>query len=274
MPKESVPTRGKRAQLKKLDNDLNPKGEDFRVQFNPQSLSVSYSSTLSGTREEDQSEKQQTGGKSTSMDVELFFDVTRPTGEGRSDVKDVRDLTKRVEELMQPQEKDGQGNGGKNSQSAQPNVRFLWGSFQFDGVITRMEENLEFFDPEGRPLRATVSISLSGQEPPKEPENGPGSSSLGGNLSAGESGGRRGQGPEEPPPGAENTNGTPLQQLAGEVGAQGNWKDIAAQNGIDNPRSIHNSGAVDLSVGASASTSASGSASASASGSVSGSISG
>jgi hypothetical protein len=248
MPAESVPTRGKRAQLKKLNNDLDPTGEDFRVQFNPQSLDVSYSTTLSGIREEDQLEKQQTGGQSTSMDVELFFDVTRPTGNGdRSDVKDVRDLTKRVEALMQSEEQNGQGDSRSNSEGVQPNVRFIWGSFQFDGVITRMKENLEFFDPEGRPLRATVSMSLSGQKPPQESENGPGASSLGGNLRAGEPGGRAGPGPEEPPPGAENTNGTPLQQLAGEAGAQGNWKDIAAQNGIENPRSIHNPGAVDLS---------------------------
>ncbi|MEF8795513.1 MAG: hypothetical protein V5A22_00135 [Salinivenus sp.] len=263
MPRESAPTRGKRAQLKQLDNELNPSGEDFRVQFNPQSLSVKYNSTMSGTREEDQSEKQQTGGQSTSMDVDLFFDVTRPTGiDDRSDITDVRELTKRVEKLMQPPGEDGQGNGGNDSENTQPNVRFVWGSFQFDGVITRMTENLEFFDPEGRPLRATVSISLSGQKPPTEPENGPGPSTLGGNLRAGESGGGAEPGPEERPPGAENTNGTPLQQLAGEVGAQGNWKDIAAKNGIENPRSIHNPGALDVS----ASTSASGSVSSSTSG--------
>lgn len=257
MPAESVPTRGKRAQLKKLDNNLDPTGEDFRVQFNPQSLDVSYSTTLSGIQEEDQSEKQQTGGQSTSMDVELFFDVTRPTGNGdRSDIKDVRDLTKRVEALMQSEEGSGQGGSGNKSESVQPNVRFIWGSFQFDGVITRMKENLEFFDPEGRPLRATVSMSLSGQKPPKEPDNGPGRSSLGVNLRAGISGGV-GRGPEKPPPGAENTNGTPLQQLAGKAGAQGNWKDIAAQNGIENPRSIHNPGAVDLSASPSGSVSGS-----------------
>lgn len=253
MPRDSVPTRGKRAQLKQLDNDLNPKGEDFRVQFNPQSLSVNYNRMLSGTQEEDRSEKQQTGGQSTSMDVELFFDVTRPTGEGRSDIKDVRDLTKRVGKLMQPGGNDAQNNGGgKGKNETQPNVRFVWGSFQFDGVITRMEETLEFFDPEGRPLRATVSISLSGQEPPKKPQNGPGPSSLGVNLRAGASEAGARPGPEEPPPGAENTNGTPLQQLAGEVGAQGDWKDVAAENGIENPRSIHNPRAVDLSASAAA----------------------
>jgi hypothetical protein len=268
MPTESVPTRGKRAQLIKLNNDHETEGDPFRVQFNPQSLSVRYNSTLSGTKDEDQAEKQQTGGWSTSMDVELFFDVTRPTqggdqtdanGGGDSAVQDVRTRTKRVQEFMQEAEGGGQTNGGENGQNTpQPNVRFVWGSFQYDGVITQMTEDLEFFDPEGRPLRATVSLSLSGQKPRQEPVDEPDFAGVGGNPRAGE------PGPEVPPPGAENTNGTPLQQLAGEVGAQGNWKEIADQNDIDNPRSIHNPGAVNLSASASASASAS----------VSGSISG
>lgn len=266
MPQESAPTRGNRAQLRKLDNDLEPEGEPFRVQFNPQSLSVSYNSTLSGTKDDDESEKQQTGGRSTSLDVELFFDVTRPTqggeqpdasGGGASEVNDVRTRTKRLLEFMQGGDDGGQSGGGKNAQDGpQPNVRFVWGSFQYDGVITRMNENLEFFDPEGRPLRAIVSISLSGQKPQQKDVEGSDVSSVGGALRAGESG--AGSGPEEPPPGAENTNGTALQRLAGAVGAQGNWKEIAAQNDIDNPRSIHNPGAVDLSAGASASASGGG----------------
>ncbi len=264
MPADSVPTDGKRAYLQKLDNNQDPTGEKFRVQFNPESLSVSYNSTLSGTTQEDEAEKQQMGGQSTSMEVDLFFDVTRQTGgddQDRSKIKDVRELTARVEEFMRPAGEEGQGNGGTGDDNeTQPNVRFVWGSFQYDGVITRMKEDLEFFDPEGRPLRATVSISLSGQKP--KPSGMEEESNLSGRPEAGESG----PDPEEPPPGAENTNGTPLQQLAGEVGAQANWKAIAARNDIDNPRAIHNPGAVDLSARASASASGSASVSGSLSG--------
>ena len=38
-----------------------------------------------------------------------------------------------------------------------PGVRFLWGSFQFEGVVESMEQSLEFFSPEGIPLRASIS---------------------------------------------------------------------------------------------------------------------
>ena len=45
-----------------------------------------------------------------------------------------------------------------------PAVRFLWGSFQFDGIMESLEETLEFFSPEGRPLRASITLTLSQQQ--------------------------------------------------------------------------------------------------------------
>src|SRR5206468_8066011 len=44
-----------------------------------------------------------------------------------------------------------------------PAVRFTWGSFQFDGIMESLEETLELFSFEGRPLRATVGITISQQ---------------------------------------------------------------------------------------------------------------
>ena len=45
-----------------------------------------------------------------------------------------------------------------------PAVRFLWGSFQFDGLMDSLEESLEFFSNDGRPLRASMSLTLSQQK--------------------------------------------------------------------------------------------------------------
>ena len=45
-----------------------------------------------------------------------------------------------------------------------PGVRFLWGSFQFDGMMDSLEETLEFFSPDGRPLRASVSLGAVAAE--------------------------------------------------------------------------------------------------------------
>src|SRR5207244_8639058 len=45
-----------------------------------------------------------------------------------------------------------------------PVVRFLWGSFQFDGIMESLEESLEFFSDDGRPMRASVSLALTQQK--------------------------------------------------------------------------------------------------------------
>ena len=36
-------------------------------------------------------------------------------------------------------------------------------SFKFDGLMDSLEETLEFFSPEGKPLRASLALSLSQQ---------------------------------------------------------------------------------------------------------------
>ena len=43
-------------------------------------------------------------------------------------------------------------------------MRFQWGSFLFEGVMDSMDETLEFFSADGRPLRAKVSISITSQD--------------------------------------------------------------------------------------------------------------
>jgi len=41
-----------------------------------------------------------------------------------------------------------------------PAVRLAWGSFQFDGHVARLEESLDVFAPDGRPLRASLELVL------------------------------------------------------------------------------------------------------------------
>jgi hypothetical protein len=41
-------------------------------------------------------------------------------------------------------------------------VRFAWGTFRFDGHIEALEETLDFFSPDGRALRARLSLTLRG----------------------------------------------------------------------------------------------------------------
>ena len=45
-------------------------------------------------------------------------------------------------------------------------LRFVWGEFRFDGHVEALEETLDSFSPDGRPLRARLSLSLRGETLP------------------------------------------------------------------------------------------------------------
>lgn len=251
MSEETKIARAELVELKFKENGDTYKPDDARtvtVQFNPQTLTVNYQNQKSGNDKQGASGVQYVGQGSTSLSVDLLFDVTRPTGDassgGGNPPKDVRDKTKEVNAFMSELEE-----GEKEGQYVPPGIRFSWGSFLFEGVMDSMSETLEFFSPEGRPLRATVSIGLSKQEiyfrQQEAGEEGR-AASLAETGGSGESSGSNGEDPETRPPGAENTSGTSMQQLAGEKGRPSDWKKAAQRNGIDNPRSIQNPNAVSL----------------------------
>ena len=43
-------------------------------------------------------------------------------------------------------------------------MRLAWGTFQFDGHVEALEETLEAFSADGRPLRATVALALAREQ--------------------------------------------------------------------------------------------------------------
>lgn len=235
MPNESPDI--SRAKLIEIEYDKDqgsyekPGAKSVTVQFNPQSLELNHRNQQAGEGKQGTSGVQYVGKGRTSLSVDLLFDVTRPTGD-ESSFSDVRHLTEKVGYFLRDMKKEREG------KYIPPGVRFVWGSFLFDGVMDSMSETLEFFDPEGRPLRATVSISLSEQEIQLgRPKDGPGLRNPG--LSSG-----GGEGAETKTAGGENTTGKPLQQVAAERGQQNNWKETARKNDIENPRAIHNPNAL------------------------------
>ena len=90
------------------------------------------------------------------LSLELLFDTT-DTG------SDVRAQTFQIAQLMQPRP----GPRQEGEQRGVPAiVLFEWGSFVFEGYIDSYKETLDFFAPEGVPLRATLSLSLTEQAKP------------------------------------------------------------------------------------------------------------
>jgi hypothetical protein len=82
---------------------------------------------------------------------------------GTAPPADVRELTQDVVYFITPDTKNNQGTA-EDPKYIPPGLRFLWGSFIFEGVVDSISENLEFFSAEGRPLRSKISISLTKQE--------------------------------------------------------------------------------------------------------------
>jgi hypothetical protein len=231
-----------KAQLVELDAQSRPKGDPVTVQFNPESLKVSFANQVVPPKGAgDNKEKaaiQFVGAGTTKLALQLWFDVTGQAPDAGSQEVDVRELTKKVAYFITPQK---QGND-----YLPPSVRFQWGSFHFDGVMDSMEESLDFFSSEGVPLRASVTLSLSQQRieafsgrPAVPPGAPPGAGAPGGAAPGTQ-------------PLAQAAAGQTLQGLAAGLGGGVRWQDIAAANNIDNPRFLAPGQLVNLNVKVSA----------------------
>jgi Contractile injection system tube protein len=238
-----------KAQLHELDAQFkNPINDDktLTVQFNPDTLKVTFANQLqqpSGSGDQRGAQAQQFVGAGTmKLAVQLFFDVTHALADSDAGIVDVRKLTQRVAYFITPA---GQP-ANQPTKYIPPAVRFSWGSFQFDGIMESMEETLEYFSPDGRPLRAGVAITLTQQKITTFdiPElNAPSFT-------------RRGRSPAGTQPQTEapaNSNVQGLASGAGDAGGGGisagaDWQTIAAANGIENPRILQPGQLIDLSL--------------------------
>ena len=124
-----------KAELRELDanfqNEIN-REKWTKVQFNPESLKVSFANqvqTPQGSGDQNGPQARQfVGAGTTKLAVTLWFDVNAPQPEGSSET-DVRKLTQKVAYFITPQAT--QDNPPKYYP---PAVRLVWGSFQFGGV--------------------------------------------------------------------------------------------------------------------------------------------
>jgi hypothetical protein len=217
-----------------------PSGKKVTVQFNPETLKVTYANQLvtpeggGGSDRSGTAARQFVGAGTTKLSLALWFDATAPLPEGAPATDDVRKLTEGVAYFITPK--------AEGNQFVPPGIRFLWGSFQFDGLVDGMEESLEFFSPEGRPLRAGVTLNLS-QQKITAFAYGQAAAGRGGAFGnvAQAAGGLLGTRPLTPTPA-----GLGLPQLADAAGLGDRWQEIAARNGIDDPRRIGTGTLIDL----------------------------
>lgn len=262
------------ARLQKLDAQGQPQaGEDpIIAHFNPQSLQLSYrtpgpksstrSAAGSSTGGRTGVTSQRTGYTVSLASLELLFDTSEQTTD-----RDVRNITLRIARLIQA-----------DDESSATNVQFSWGTFIFRGIITTLDETLDYFSEDGIPLRATVRLGMDMNEVERESNRSSGNSGagaaagigasagiaasagigagvsagfgagisggIGGGISAGVSAGVA----VGTTPLTFAQSGESLQSLAGRAGVD--WKATATANNIDNPRQIQAGTVIDLKAGA------------------------
>jgi hypothetical protein len=228
-----------KAELRELDSKFENEVERdtwCTVQFNPESLKVSFANQLvqpSGAGDQRGSPARQfVGAGTTKLALTLWFDVGSPQPPDSPRVDDVRKLTKKVAYFITPKPVQG-----KRDKFVPPAVRFVWGSFQFDGLMDALEETLELFSPEGKPLRSSLGVSLSQQKiqfafrdsgSPTGDSGAPGMPSTPGTQ-----------------PLAQAPAGSTVQGLA-EAAGKDDWQSVAAANGIENPRLLQAGALLDL----------------------------
>jgi Contractile injection system tube protein len=228
-----------KAKLIELKEDLTselPGGKKIDVQFNPDTLKVTYANQVvqpeGGNQAAGTSGRQFVGAGTTKLALTLWFDVTAMTS---NPVDDVRRLTKDVIHFMTPKASEQDA-----TKLAPPGTRFSWGSFIFDGMVEGLEESLEFFSSEGKPLRASITLTLSQQKILVSTFEGDGAAKRPGAREF-----------------AKAKQGDSLQSMAGDSGKGGDWQGIAAANAIEDPLRMDTGQFVDLNLSAGVSLGAS-----------------
>ncbi len=132
-------------------------GDAIELDFNPHTLTIRVTTRSPGRGANGQQKRQYIGSTSSVLSFDAVFDTTRPPGPSGGDPKelDVRRKTSRIAALLR--------GADEQKEPAPRRVQFAWGNILFSGVMESFNETIEFFSPEGVPLRSKLSIALSEQ---------------------------------------------------------------------------------------------------------------
>ncbi len=122
----------------------------FDVQFNPTEFTRQKSAQIAeiGVYGIDSPILQFIRGQNEKLTLDLFFDTT-DHGMG-SEATSVTLLTEKFYQLVKIQPRT----------HAPPRITFIWGDLFFDAIVESVQQRFTLFNPDGIPLRATLSLSL------------------------------------------------------------------------------------------------------------------
>lgn len=152
--------------------------QKFYVQFNPSEINVEEAIGVSGGPGEEYPEEQpfyfygngmgwqrpaasRSGRNRLCLSVTLFFNTF--TSLNQDSYKDVR---KYICQLYPYTNKSA-------DDSSLTQICFLWGSIAVAGMLNRMSVRYTMFAPDGKPVRASVQLSITGDYVGEEPGTGP-----------------------------------------------------------------------------------------------------
>lgn len=171
---------GEKLEKAKLLIDYGPKkaaakfvglSDAITVQFNPAEYSISRGANMGrnqiwGRDVKTETMPPPTEPKSATLSLTLYFDnITKL--EKKSLLDKAKSLGAKKEDKKEPVavcEDIVQVIKYSAEEHAPPKVRFLWGTLDFDGHITSAQIQYTMFAPDGRPVRATLNLTLEGEE--------------------------------------------------------------------------------------------------------------
>ncbi|RKT13296.1 nucleoid-associated protein YgaU [Paraburkholderia sp. RAU2J] len=130
------------------------KGQVYEVLFNPTEYSFDRTNAFKSTPIPGLISPliQFVNGEADTLSMELFLDdyTDRPGGASGTAPKSVEDRVKDLSGLLNID----------RSLHAPPPVRFSWGPLEFTGIIDKMGRKVSLFQPDGTPARVRLSVSF------------------------------------------------------------------------------------------------------------------
>ncbi|MDR1669899.1 MAG: LysM peptidoglycan-binding domain-containing protein [Oscillospiraceae bacterium] len=129
----------------RIDFDFNP--SDFSVNYAPQ-----YTKKKGVAKQQDNTEF--IGEGTSAMSVSMTLDSLIRSGYDEAKAEDVSGKIAQLRALVQV----------SAELHKPPSCRFEWGSTKYTGHITSLSVNFTMFTSEGKPVRATVNLSIQGKK--------------------------------------------------------------------------------------------------------------
>ena len=152
---------------------LVPDGDPVDVQFNPTSLKISRANNIDhGAATTNTQHRHYSSPAPATLSFELEFDTAEDEAEdgnapGRGQAVDVRGRSAMIRLFVDPPKPAATAQPSKKGDPP-PRLEFRWGRIVFRGIVTQLTEDLDYFAPDGTPLRSKVSLTITEQDPAYE----------------------------------------------------------------------------------------------------------